>query len=197
MKLLIATKNPGKIKEIKEMLIVPNIELIIWPSLPDVIEDKGTMKENAIKKASEYAKLSSLLTLSEDSGLEVDYLDGAPSVYSARFGGDISYEEKNRLIIEMLKGIPFEKRKARFRSVVAIASPSGFLRTAEGIVDGFIAFEPKGNNGFGYDPIFFYPPFNKTFGEISSKEKNMVSHRGLAIKKIKGILEELLFGKAI
>lgn len=191
MKLFIATKNPSKIKEIKEILTLPNIEFIIPNELPDIVEDKKTIKENAIKKAIEYAKLSSLLTLSEDSGLEVDYLNGAPGVYSARFGGNISYEEKNRLIIEMLSGIPFEKRKATFRAVVAIASPSGFLRTAEAIVEGYIACEPKGNNGFGYDPIFFYPPFNKTFGQLRAEEKNKVSHRALAIKGIKEILKKI------
>ncbi|MEW6006547.1 MAG: non-canonical purine NTP pyrophosphatase, partial [bacterium] len=97
----------------------------------------------------------------------------------------------NRLIIKLLKGVPFEKRKARFKTVATIADPSGFLKTAEGTVEGFIAFEPKGNNGFGYDPIFFYPPFNKTFGEVSLEEKNKVSHRASAIRKIEEILKSL------
>ncbi|MEW6680636.1 MAG: RdgB/HAM1 family non-canonical purine NTP pyrophosphatase [bacterium] len=193
MKLLLATKNPDKIREIKE-IIDSNIEFIPLSSLPfeiEPIEDGKTIEENAIKKAREYASAYSLLTLSEDSGLEVDYLNGAPGVYSSRFGGDISYEEKNKLIIKLLKGVPFEKRKARFKTIAAIADPSGFLKTAEGAVEGFIAFEPKGNNGFGYDPIFFYPPFNKTFGEVSLEEKNKVSHRASAIRKIEEILKSL------
>ncbi|MEW6103362.1 MAG: RdgB/HAM1 family non-canonical purine NTP pyrophosphatase [bacterium] len=190
MKMLIATKNPDKIREIKE-IIDSNIEFVLLSSLPfeiDVIEDGKTIEENAIKKAVEYAAFSSMLTLSEDSGLEIDYLNGAPGVYSSRFGGDISYDEKNRLIIKLLEGVPFEKRKARFKTVAALASPSGFLKTSEGIVEGFISFEPKGNNGFGYDPIFFYPEFNKTFGEVGLEEKNKVSHRASAIRKIEKIL---------
>lgn len=194
MRILIGTKNLDKIREIKEILNMSNIEFIPLSSLGivEVIEDKNTIEENAIKKATEYAKASSLLTIAEDSGLEIDYLNAAPGVHSARFGGNISYEEKNMLIIKMLKGVPFEKRKARFKTIVAIASDNGFLKTAEGIVEGFISFKMKGNNGFGYDPIFFYPPFNKTFGEVSREKKNMVSHRALAIRRIKGILEKMV-----
>jgi len=193
MKLLIATKNSDKIREIKEIL-GKDIELILPSSLPfeiDVIEDGNSIEENAIKKAREYAKAYSLLTLSEDSGIEIDYLGGGPGVHSSRFGGNISYEEKNRLILKMLEGVPFKKRRARFKTIAALADKSGFLKIAEGVVEGFISFKPKGNNGFGYDPIFFYPPFNKTFGEVSLEEKNKVSHRASAIRKIKKILEEI------
>lgn len=194
MKLLLATKNLDKIREIEKILVLPDIKFVLLSSFPyevDIKEDGETILQNAIKKAKEYAKSYSLLTLSEDSGLEIDELQGAPGVYSARFGGDISYEEKNGLILKMLEGVPFEKRTARFKTVAAIADCDRFLETAEGIVEGFISFELKGSNGFGYDPIFFYPPFNKTFGEVSLEEKDSVSHRALAIRGIKKILEGL------
>ncbi|HAW50688.1 TPA: non-canonical purine NTP pyrophosphatase, RdgB/HAM1 family [bacterium] len=192
--IFLGTTNPNKVSEIKEILDIP-IDFILPSDIGIITKPKEhgkTIYENAVQKALEYAKLSSLLTMAEDSGIEIDALDGRPGVLSSRFGGDIPYKEKNELILSLMKDVPYEKRKTRYRAVIAIASPDGLIKTEEGIVEGMIAFEQRGNNGFGYDPIFFYPPYNKTFGEVEREDKNKVSHRAEALRKIKPLLEKLL-----
>lgn len=194
-KVLIATNNSGKVKEFKKILSRLSIELI---SLGEVvsgfeIEETGkTFKENAILKAGECSCKTGFLTIADDSGLEIDALGGKPGVYSARFFGDVSQEEKNQKILEMMKDIPKEKRTARFVCVIAIVTPKGEIKTTEGIMEGKIAFEVRGVNNFGYDPIFIPEGFTKTNAELTIEEKNKISHRGKALEKAIKILEEII-----
>ena len=182
--LLLATTNLHKIDEYKAIFSTIPFQLL---SLRDVqietdIEETGaTFAENAELKALAYAKISGLLSLADDSGLEIDALGGAPGIYSARFAGKrASYEERFRLILEQLKDVPMEQRTARFRCAITIAEPSGYYRTVEGVIEGIIADSPRGENGFGYDPIFLVPELSMTTAELSPEQKNGISHRGRA-----------------
>ncbi len=192
-KLLAATSNEGKVKEIKKVLGDLSFEIL---SLKDAgidleVEETGkTFKENAILKAKEYALESGLLTLADDSGLEIDALGGKPGVYSARFLPEKSWPKKNQAVLEMMKRVLEEKRGARFVCVVAIASPDG-VKTTEGVMEGKISYGLKGKNGFGYDPIFIPKGFKKTNAELTADEKNEISHRGKALRKAFEILKEL------
>ena len=157
----------------------------------DVEEIGTTFAENAELKALAYAKITGMLTLSDDSGLEIDALGGAPGVYSARFAGaGTSYEERFRIILEQLRGLPMEQRTARFRCAITLAEPSGYFRTVEGTIEGRIAEAPRGNHGFGYDPIFYVPELGKTFAESSSAQKNSISHRGRAARLAAALLKD-------
>lgn len=195
MDLVIGTYNSGKIKEIK--ILLQNLD-INFLSLKDVkiskkIDENGdSYKKNAIKKAVEICELCDKMVLAEDSGLEVDFLDGKPGIYSARLASND--EKRNNKILELLKEIPFEKRKARFISVIALAQPDKKIITRTGICQGFIATEPRGIHGFGFDPIFIVPKYNKTLGELGSEIKNKISHRAQSLKKIKIVLEKILIG---
>lgn len=186
-KLLIATHNQGKFKEIKSLLKDLNFKFYSLKDLTlkgKVKETGKTFKENAIIKAKFYGVRSSLLTLAGDAGLKVKALKGKPGVKSKRFikGSD---ENRNKKILEELKGVPWKKRGAVFVSVVALFDPKKKrVWTFEGECQGKIAFKPKGKNGFGYDPIFWSAKIGKTFGQISTKEKNKISHRGKALKKV-------------
>lgn len=191
--LLIGTHNAGKTKEIGDLLCGSGFAVINLKEFPAILpaEETGeTLEENAILKAQAYAKETGLLTLSDDSGLEVESLGGAPGVYSARFAGEgCSYEDNNRLLLEKLAGVEKSKRKARFRSVIAIYDPeSGESAFVEGVLEGEISESLIGKNGFGYDPVFYVPVLNKTLAELSLEEKNKISHRSQALQKAKRVL---------
>lgn len=190
-----ATKNKGKIKEIQAILgneyIVKSMEEIGINI--DIIEDGKTFEENAIKKAVEIMNITNKIVLADDSGLEIDYLDGEPGVYSARYmGEDTPYEIKNNKILDILKDVEEEKRGARFISVIALAIPQKEPITTKGTIEGIIGYEIKGENGFGYDPIFYIPELKMTAAELSTEEKNKISHRGKALKQMKKILEKMV-----
>jgi len=194
-KIIIGSGNKHKIREIKAFFAELNIDFQPLPDdreLQDVIEDGKNYKENALKKARQRAKELNEIVLADDSGLSVDYLDGAPGIYSARFGGeDLNDEEKYLKILSIMKDVPKEKRKAAFVSAVALVDP---FREDELVVkakcEGIIAENPSGTNGFGYDPIFYLPEYGKTMAEISQQEKNKISHRGRALKKMKDALKK-------
>ena len=157
----------------------------------DIVEDGKTFEENAIIKAEAIRKMTNCLVLADDSGLEVDYLDKAPGIYSARFmGEDTSYRIKNKAIIDKLAGVPDEKRTARFVCAIAAAFPDGKTITRRGTIEGIIGYEERGENGFGYDPIFFLPEYGKSTAELSPEEKNTISHRGNALRLIKEVINE-------
>jgi len=196
--LLIATSNMGKAKEISEALKNFNLEIKTLKDFPNIAppqETGNTFFENAYLKAKYYAEKTGLLSLADDSGLEVDILNGAPGIYSSRFAGEnASDEENNKKLLELLKNVPLEKRKARFVCVIVVYHPSGKYIKSEGIWEGLIGFEPRGSYGFGYDPIFLVPEYNykKTAAELPIEEKNKLSHRGKALVKLKDILAEFL-----
>lgn len=200
--LLIATSNLGKAKEIEHALAGVSQDLLIkiktlkdFPHITPPEETGKTFFENAFLKAKYYSEKTGLLCLADDSGLEVEALGGAPGIYSSVYAGDkASDEENNRKLLEELKEIPMEKRKARFVCVMVLYHPSGKFLATEGIWDGFIAFETRGTLGFGYDPLFLVPEYNyqKTAAELPTEEKNKISHRGKALKKMLELLPEFL-----
>lgn len=162
--------------------------------MTDPFPEKGeTFEENARGKSLFYSACWDGLTLAEDSGLEIEALDGAPGVFSARFSGPQATDEKNnRKVLELMKRIPFEERKAHFVSCIVLSQKGKIIREIKESVEGFIALQERGSYGFGYDPLFFYPPLEKTFSELLPEEKNKVSHRGRALKKMKEFLSEYL-----
>jgi XTP/dITP diphosphohydrolase len=185
-KLLVATNNPGKLREYQEILADLPVELMspVDAGLSlDPEETGSTFEENAVIKAQAFARASGLLTLADDSGLEIDALNGEPGVYSARYGNTAQkdHESRYRLVLEKLAATPAQKRTARFRCVVALAAGETVVGTAAGAVEGVITFAPKGDGGFGYDPIFFVPQFERTMAELTSAEKNSISHRSRAV----------------
>jgi len=194
-KIVFATKNEGKIKEIQSIMgdkynIISMKEAGINI---DIIEDGTTFEENAVKKASETMKICNCIVLADDSGLEIDFLNKEPGIYSSRYMGENTpYSIKNKKIIEIMKDVPYEKRTARFVSVIAAAFPDGKIITTTGVLEGIISYEISGENGFGYDPIFFVPEYNKTTAQMSMQEKNNISHRGKALKSMKIKLEEVI-----
>lgn len=184
-RLLIATGNKGKIAEFGDLfrpLGCPLITLADPPDIPTPAETGNSFADNAGIKASYYAQATGEWSIADDSGLEIDFLDGAPGVHSARFGGDsLSYERKMRLVLEEMNDAPDGARRARFACVIKGSDPNGnIFVTAEGICEGSIAHAPRGTGGFGYDPIFIPDGFDRTFGELSGKEKRAISHRGKA-----------------
>ncbi len=192
-KIIFATSNEGKMKEIREILKDIEIELL---SLKDTginvdIEENGTtFEDNAIIKAKKIMELTGEMVLADDSGIEVDYMDKAPGVYSARFlGEDTSYELKNQYIIDQLAEATGEERSARFVCVIACAFPNGEIITRRATIEGFISEQISGANGFGYDPIFYVPEFKCTTAEMQPEQKNQISHRGKALRAMK---EEIL-----
>ncbi|QSX05072.1 RdgB/HAM1 family non-canonical purine NTP pyrophosphatase [Sedimentibacter sp. zth1] len=196
-KIILSSGNEHKVKEIKKILEEFNIEIITKNEIGlkdfDVVEDADTLEGNAFKKAEELSKLVDGIVLADDTGLFVDALDGEPGVFSARYAGEGSNDEKNRLLLlEKLKNVPMEKRTAYFKTVIALVLEDGSKYKTEGICNGRIAFEPNGNNGFGYDTLFIVEGLDKSFGEMTDKEKNSLSHRANALKNLKHILGELL-----
>ena len=193
MKIFLATKNKGKIEDFKKLTEDMDIEVVTILDnidIPDVVEDGDTFEENSVKKALEIAKYTGIVTVSDDSGLCVDYLNGAPGVYSARYSGENATDESNMdKLLEDLKDVKKEDRKAHFVSVVTIAYPDGKHQSFRGEVEGEILFERQGNNGFGYNPIFYSKELGKSFGMATMEERVSVSHRGRAFRKLK---EEVL-----
>jgi XTP/dITP diphosphohydrolase len=196
IKLLVATNNPGKVREYEALLegLPLTLTYLVQEGLDVEVEETGsTFAENARLKAMAYARASDLWTLADDSGLEVDALGGEPGTYSARYAGQgASDEDRYRLLLRKLEGVPWEQRTARFRCVIAVATPQGEIRTAEGTCEGIIAFEPKGEHGFGYDPVFYMPEHGQTMAELEPEVKNRISHRARAAEGARKILQELL-----
>lgn len=199
-KIILATQNKDKIKEIKKIL-GSNFKFVHLYKFPKIIENGKTLEENAIKKAMAIRNFLKntqktvaphlSVVLSDDSGLEVEALQGKPGVYSARFAGkNCTYSDNNKKLLKLLKNVSCKKRKAKFRTVVAIIFPDGKLKTVDGAVSGYITTEPKGSNGFGYDPVFYYPELKKTFAQLTPSQKNKISHRAIAFNKAKKIIME-------
>jgi len=203
-RILVASTNAGKIAELRAMLDadVQWLDLSDFPDIAEIEEDGQTFIENACKKAIGYARATALWTIADDSGLVVDALGGEPGVKSARFSGEKTINDDGTLIdhrniakvLELLEGVPKEKRTARFFCCLCLASPEQILIETEGTLKGLITNKEIGKNGFGYDPIFFVPHLNKTVAQLTPEEKNVISHRGNAIRKLKPLLEDLLCG---
>jgi XTP/dITP diphosphohydrolase len=200
-KLLLATGNQGKLRELKSLFQGLSYELVTPSEVDistDVDETGGSLEENATLKATAAAAKSGLLTLADDSGLEVIALGGGPGVLSARYAGEnASDSERIDHLLSQLKDIPWESRQASFRCVLAVATPEGQVRLFPGACHGAITFNPRGDKGFGYDPVFYLAQANVTMAELSLEDKNRVSHRGRAAKKAIAVLRELAVGKDI
>jgi len=194
-KLLLATSNPGKIREYRFLLdgLGYQITTLTEEGIAKIVTESGNnYEQNAQLKAITYAKLSRLTTLADDSGLEVDALNGEPGVKSARFAGETATDaERVSFLLAKLNGVPWEQRTACFKCVIAIASPGGRAELCYGECHGMIAFEAKGENGFGYDPIFFLPEIGKTMAELHLEMKNQISHRARASQKARQVLQQL------
>lgn len=195
-KIILASNNQNKVAEVKEILKDKNVEIVSLKEAGidvDVDENGTTFEENALIKARAVCKMTGNITMADDSGLEVDYMDKQPGVYSARFmGHDTSYDIKNKAIIDKLEGVEGDARSARFVAAIAVVFPDGKEIVTKGTMEGLIAREPAGDNGFGYDPIVYLPEYDMTSAQLSPEEKNKISHRGKALKKmaeeLKGIL---------
>lgn len=188
-KIIFATGNENKMKEIRQIMGDMDVEILSMKEAgisADIVENGNTFEENAIIKAKAIAKLTNEIVLADDSGLEIDYINKEPGIYSARYmGEDTSYHIKNQNLIERLKDAKEEERTARFVCAIAAAFPNGEVITTIGTIEGMIAHEEKGKNGFGYDPIFYVPEFGCTTAELSEEAKNRVSHRGNALQAMK------------
>lgn len=196
MKIVFATKNKGKVNEVVKIFNTDKIELVTMEQAGidiDVVEDGTTFEENAEKKAVEIMKASGEAAIADDSGLEIDFLDKQPGIHSARFlGHDTPYSIKNAKILDMLKDVPEEKRTARFVCAVCLALPDGRIIHSRGTLEGRIGNKITGENGFGYDPIFFIPEKNCYSAELSTEEKNKISHRGKAMAEMREKILEIL-----
>ena len=195
-KLVVATKNEGKITEIKKVLQTMPFEVLSMGDIGiavDVVEDGKTFEENSLKKAVEICSICKTIVIADDSGIEVDYLDGAPGIYSARFGGpEATDEDRNEKLLYMLKDVPFEKRTARFVCAIAVAFPDGRSFAVRDNCEGFVDFKCKGDNGFGYDPLFYVREYDKTMAELSMDIKNKISHRAKALEKMAERIKDYL-----
>lgn len=194
-KLIFATGNKNKMIEIREILKDCGYEILSMKEAgieADIVEDGKTFEENAVIKATAISKIAGCLVLADDSGLEVDCLNKEPGIYSARYmGEDTSYDIKNKNLIERAAGVPDDKRTARFVCAIAAAFPDGRVITRTGTIEGRLAYEPAGENGFGYDPIFYVPEYKMTTAEMPPEDKNKISHRGKALRMMRQALEEL------
>lgn len=190
--IILASNNKDKVKEVKEILKEYDIISMKEAGIDVDIEENGTtFEENALIKAREIMKLTGQITMADDSGLEIDYLNKAPGVYSARFmGHDTSYDIKNKALIQKLEGVKGSDRSGRFVCAIAVCFPDGREIVKRGTMEGLIAEEIKGDNGFGYDPIVYLPEYGKTSGELAPEEKNKISHRGKALALIKEELDK-------
>lgn len=195
-RIVFATENEGKMKEIRRILEAPDLELLSLKEAGihgDIVEDGETFEENAAIKAREIARLTDAIVLADDSGLEVDYLNKEPGVHSARYlGYDTSYQVKNQHILKLLEGVPQEQRTARFVCAIAAALPDGKLLVVRETIEGIIGYEERGEGGFGYDPIFYLPEYGCSTAELSLEKKNELSHRGKALRRMKEKLEEYI-----
>ena len=190
-RIVLATRNPGKVAEIRDLLA--DLPIVVHAldafGCIELVETAHSFEENAISKATQVARHTGLFALADDSGLEVDYLDGMPGPRSARFAGErATHEQNNQKLLALMEGVPQQLRQARFRCVVAIAEPGGRYWTVEGTCEGLITTSELGNRGFGYDPLFFYPPLGKTFAQLDTRTKNRVSHRGQALRNVREAL---------
>ena len=200
MELVIATRNKKKEKEIKNL--VKDLGMIItslkdYPRMPEIKEDGDTFVGNAAKKAESVAAVTNKWTLADDSGLEVDVLDGRPGVYSARFAGKKQDNRANiRKLLRLMKDVPRGKRQARFKCAIAISRPGGeVIKVVSGVCEGLISLKPRGNFGFGYDPVFIIPAYNKTFAELGAAIKDRISHRGRALNQARTFISHLQFNR--
>ena len=193
-RMIFATGNENKMKEIREILGSLPLEILSMKEAgiqADILEDGKSFEENALIKARAVCELAGEMVLADDSGLEVDFLNKEPGIYSARYmGEDTSYRIKNQSLIDRLEGVPDEKRTARFVCAIAAVFPDGRELVTRGTIEGIIGYEERGENGFGYDPIFFLPERGCTTAELSPEEKNRVSHRGNALQSMKAMLEK-------
>lgn len=191
-KLVLATGNQDKVLEIRTLLADLEVELVpltAFPEVPEVVEDGATLEENAIKKAKTLSRHTGLAAVADDTGLEVAFLDGAPGVFSSRYAGEAaSYADNVKKLLHELQGVPREKRGARFRCVVAFTDGET-TRTVEGMCDGWICEQPRGEHGFGYDPVFYVPEYDCTFAQMSLKKKNAISHRSQAFLNFKQLVK--------
>jgi len=194
MRIVLATNNKHKIREIKNILAGLSVEILTledFTGFPKVEETGKTFEENAIIKAKAISRFTRLPSLADDSGLEVDALDGAPGVLSSRFAGEhCSFQDNNRKLLHLMENVPWERRGSTFVCVVALAKDLNHIVTVKGEVKGIITLEEKGESGFGYDPIFHLPHLNKTFAQLSLEEKNRISHRAQAFAKAKELIQK-------
>ncbi len=200
--LVIATHNRGKVTEYQDLLKDIPVELLSLSDAgieTDVDETGQTFAENAWLKAETYAQLSGRLTLSDDSGLEVDALGREPGIYTARYGGGLcaNFQQRVQLLLRNLENVPWERRTARFRCVIAIAGPQGRIASVVGSVAGMIEYEPAGTEGFGFDPVFYLPSYGRTMAQLSLTEKNLISHRFDAAQRAAPILQRLAAGESL
>jgi len=193
---IVATRNKGKVREIREALKGLGLRIYAlsdFRDVPEVEEDGKSFTENALKKARFYSKVFGKLTMADDSGLEVDGLKGMPGIYSARYSGEgASSQKNNEKLLQEMEGVSLSKRGARFKCIIAMVSPEGREAMAEGACKGRIGFREKGKKGFGYDPLFILPKYGKTMAELSLEEKNKMSHRGKALRKIRKIIKTFM-----
>ena len=192
LEILIATNNLGKVKEIKDILDGRQIKILTmkdFPHLPKIEEDGKTYQENAFKKARKISEYSGKICLADDSGLEIEYLKEKPGIYSSRWGN--SDEERINKVLKLLENVPINKRNAKFVCAAVLVFPDGKIYKVKEECKGSITFDPKGESGFGYDPIFLVPEYNKTFAELGDKIKNRISHRSKAIRKMINIIKEI------
>lgn len=194
-KIIFATKNKDKMKEIRMILGDLKIPILSMEEAGidlEIVEDGATFEENAVIKAKAVAEKANAIVLADDSGLEIDYLNKEPGVYSARYmGEDTSYEIKNQNLIDRLEGVPDEKRTARFVCAIAAALPDGRILTSQGTIEGIIGYESRGEGGFGYDPIFYLPEYGCSTAELTPEKKNELSHRGKALRAMREQLKKL------
>ena len=198
-RIVFATGNENKMKEIRMILEDLGMEILSMKEAGvdvDIVEDGASFEENAEIKARAVARvLTNDIVLADDSGLEIDYLDKAPGIYSARFAGeDTSYDIKNNILLDRMEGVPDEERTARFVCAVAAVFPDGTVDAVRETIEGRVAYEPAGDNGFGYDPIFYVPEYGCTTAQMSPEQKNELSHRGKALRSMRAILKEKLDG---
>lgn len=196
IRLLVATLNHGKQREFRALLADWPVQ-IVFPQEAglnlDLVEQGSSFGEIAAQKALAYAQAAGLLTMADDSGLEVDALDGAPGIYTARYAGPGASDRDRYLkLLAALRDVPWEARTARFRAAIALAQPDGHVRVAEGICEGVIAMEPQGENGFGYDPVFYLPDRGCTMAQLDDELKNQISHRARAVRAARPLLDDLL-----
>ncbi|MBI3949885.1 MAG: XTP/dITP diphosphatase [Acidobacteria bacterium] len=192
--MLVATRNGGKVEEIKHLLAGLELDigdLTQWPDIPEIEETGPTFAQNALMKAHYYHEQTGLVTIADDSGLEVAALGGSPGVRSARYAGDVASDaQRITKLLQTLEGVADKDRTARFVCVVALAGPGGLEKTFTGVCEGRIRHDPVGKQGFGYDPVFEYLPLGKTFAQLSREEKSAVSHRGRAMRQLREFLLE-------
>ena len=198
MEILVASRNKGKVREIRKALKRLGVRIYSlddFPGVSEIEEDGKSFAENALKKARFYSKQFGKLTLSDDSGLEVDRLKGLPGIYSARYAGErATSQENNEKLLREMEGFPLSKRGARFKCAIAIAAPDGREAVVEGSCRGKIGFALMGKNGFGYDPLFILPQYGKTMAQLSLEEKNRISHRGKALRKLRRLFKTFIEG---